>query len=84
MNQGRKSADKVYAKLVGTAVECLNIWNVILSFTCACNEGNRCNRNSFVDDRNTKFLFNILTSLNKLAGLFHNLVVNFVAGTLAV
>ena len=84
MNEGRKSADKVYAKLVGTAVESLNIWNVILSFAGTCNEGNWSYGNTLVDDWNTKFLFNILTSLNKLAGLFHNLVVNFVAGTFAV
>ena len=61
---------------MGTFVQRFAIFNIRL-----CLAGPRYKRdwrdgNSFVDDRNTKLFFNILTDLNKVAGFSHDFVVN--------
>ena len=62
---------------MSTAVEGLYIWNVILSFTCAGNEGNRSYGNTLVDNWHSEFLFNILTGLNTM----YRYELEFVNGT---
>ena len=81
MNKCAESAEEVYAKFFGTFIESFAVINVRACTACTSHKSDWCNRNTFVDDRYAKLFFNILSDFYKIAGLFHNLIVDFCAGT---